>query len=735
MRLPAAAVIPSTKIRIKELSTKKKLRLPDCGIYIGSAIYVSYADYTVCTGRLFTGWVSEDHDPEWYLEKTISENQGNLVQLWPNGIKSQLKAAAWWRGMVQDGAEIPMPDWKAKKMLRPAEWAPIAANNFRSGEGMLNFVKKAGEQGIYSMLIYGTDQVNPEYARAVSECGEYFLGADLGEVFTFRFEDADDALVKSNNEVPSLTKITEDFKTTVRQVLADEKKRGWRTVMSTGVSFALDYEVAAGLDLPIFEDYAENPASALCRGLMRQYDLQGWGTHMNHEWYCWLPYSCKYRMESFRNGMYIKYMSGSKILINECGNWYLQSNLCQDSPMITSVPKIQPPSQKGIGIGNDFDYSADFVEEARRCYPAINYDSEPARQYRKMISDFYDYVKENGTPAGQPEAKIAIAKGNLDLGGGLFNPNGAIGSHVLADRDPAWFAGQPERGWTTAYNVFFPRPNVTGKYFNRYISGTPFGQVDIISFSGPVTAEFLLENYKLLVFMGWNTSSREQYRVLTDYVKGGGTLFISIPHLATGDTRDYTNYPVSSLVNHGDFTELCGVRITGRGRRFYWATCADKVTEFEFPFPRRFGIMGTCLGKVEIVDPGVETLLVEDERMDPLLFRRRCGQGTVYFLNSWNYPGALDQDNGPGAELNSPGLIGYVLRSLAAKARGAIYITDNGVMPENECSHIMYSYFPEDGSVCLMNIDFDRDHTFFLHLPREIRRMTLQPSEFSRLRL
>ena len=136
------------------MSTKKKLRLPDCGIYIGSAIYVSYADYTVCTGRLFTGWVSEDHDPEWYLEKTISENQGNLVQLWPNGIKSQLKAAAWWRGMVQDGAEIPMPDWKAKKMLRPAEWAPIAANNFRSGGLIRLGTIIRAKKRIFQMVVY-----------------------------------------------------------------------------------------------------------------------------------------------------------------------------------------------------------------------------------------------------------------------------------------------------------------------------------------------------------------------------------------------------------------------------------------------------------------------------------------------------------------------------------------------------------------------------------------------------
>ncbi len=715
---------------------KDKFHLPECGIYIGSAIYVSYADYTVGTGRLFTTWVPENHDPEWYLEKTITENQGNIVQLWPGGVKQQLRAAAWWRGMVADGSEIPVPDWKNRKMLRPEDWDEIAENDARQGEGMLRFVEKAREMGLYSMLIYGSDIVNDSYAKAVSELGDAFLGHDLGEVFTFRFEDEEEALVKSDAAEFSLSKIAENFKATVRRTLAGERKRGYRCVMSTGVSFAVDYEVAAGLDIPVFEDYAENTASGLCRGLMRQCGLPAWGTHMNHEWYSWLPYESRYRMESFRSGMYIKYMSGSKILINECGNWYLQSNLCQDSPMVTSVPKLQPPSQKGIGLGNDFDYSAGFVEEARKCYPAIGYDSAPAAEYRRMISDFYNYVKKNGTPAGQPEAKIALAKGNLDLGASAsgFNPNCAVGSYVLADRNPAWFAGQPERGWDIAYNVFFPRPNVTGKYYNRYLSGTPFGQVDIVSFACPVSAEFLLENYKLLIFTGWNTCSEEQYRILTDYVKGGGTLFLGIAHLSTDDTRNYTAYQREKLVRGGDFSELCGVRVRGRGRRFHWATCAERVTEFEFPFPRRFGIMAACLAELEIGD-GVEPLLVEDERMEPVMIRHKCGKGEVYLLTTWNYPGALDQDKGPSAELHSPGIIGYVLRSLASRARGTIFITDDGIMPGRECEHVMYSYFPQDHSVCLMNIDFDHSHTFYLHLPDGVRETTLTPSEFRRFKL
>ncbi|OGV53008.1 MAG: hypothetical protein A2X49_11335 [Lentisphaerae bacterium GWF2_52_8] len=705
--------------------SEKTFSLPPCGLYIGSAIYVSFADYTVGLGRLFTCWNPEDHEPEWYLEKTLEENQGNIVQLWPNSTKGQLKSAAWWRGMFKDGLEIPQPDWKNKKMLSPEEWPEIAKNDARYGEGMIDFIRKATEKGIYSMVIYG--KANSQYSQMLSSFGKMYLGYDFGEIFGFRFDESLTGI--SAEDDVKLSQLADGFRKNVKKHCDEYRAAGWGTLMSTCGSFAIDYEIQAGIDLPLFEDYASNVASALCRGLTKQYDLPAWGTHMNHEWYSWLPYSCKYKFESFRNGMYIKYMSGSKILINECGNWYLQSNLCQDSPMLTEMPKLDQP-----GLGNDYKRSADCVDEARKHYHTINYNSPHARRYRKEISDFYDYVKANGTPAGQPETRIALVKGNLDLMTWCdeFNPNRAIASaYNLADKNPAWYEGAPERGWEIAWNVFFPRRNITGDYYNRYISGTPYGPVDIISFSGRLDFNFLLKNYKTLIFSGWNTCSEEQYSLISEYVSKGGRVFISIPHLSKNETRNYGSYSVSELVNGGNFSELCGVKIKGRGKRFHWATSESPKmnAEFEFPYPRRFGIMGTCMGEIELA-ADAEIMLCDDEDFSPLMFRRKYGKGEVYFLNSWSYPGALYRDEGPSAELNSPSLIGYIFKHLANRSRGTVYITDDGLVPGHECDHIMFSYFPEDGRVCLMNIDFDRPHSFKLHLPDSVREISLSPSEF-----
>src|SRR5690606_15505585 len=117
------------------------------------------------------------------------------------------------------------------------------------------------------------------------------------------------------------------------------------------------------------------------------------------------------------------------------------------------------------------------------------------------------------------------------------------GMYDLADRNPFWCSGQPERGWNIAMKVFYPCPNILNPHPNPFLSGTPYGQVDVTSFADDnVDANFLSANYKALLFTGWNTSSDKQYRELCEYVRNGGILFISIPQLSTNDTRNYSSY-------------------------------------------------------------------------------------------------------------------------------------------------------------------------------------------------
>ena len=78
-------------------------------------------------------------------------------------------------------------------------------------------------------------------------------------------------------------------------------------------------------------------------------------------------------------------------------------------------------------------------------------------------------------------------------------------------------------------------------------------------------------------------------------------------------------------------------------------------------------------------------------------------------------------------------MIGLLYRYIANQNRGHVYITDDTSESGNECGYIAFSYFPEAGKTCLLNIDFEHEHTFYLHRFAFIEKVTLAPGEFRML--
>jgi hypothetical protein len=704
------------------------ITLPPCGLFLGSGIYAMSADYLLCSLHGHQTWAQQSFSPLEMIDRIIEDNQGNLAQLWGYSRGwAPATIAEWFYALDEIGIRVPPPDWAHGKNLLLDECRELKEHADRRGAGLLRFMKTAAARGLYTALLY-TD-AHPSWSKRFAEAGDYYLGYDFGERYTFNLDGA--SLRGKELADVDLRMLADDLVARVREHVDQRHAGGWGNVMATSSNFYIDYEIAAGTDIPVVEDFAFchlNFASALSRGLYRQHGLPLWGSHLAHEHYSWIPYKSRYKFELLKAAMYQKYMAGSKMIINESGNWFVEVSLCEDSPKF-EFPRVKLPHNR---LRKEPMLYAPYIEEARKHYHKVDYNSSPCRQYRKVISDFYDFVKANGTPEGQPETTIAIAKGNYDLCCHRYMPNYAIaGAYALADWNPNWFEGAPERGWDIVKSVFYPLKPVLGEYPNHFLSGSPYGMVDIVSFAQDrVDAAFLSANYQALLFAGWNTASEAQYETLTQYVRGGGTLFIGIPHLSTNTRRNYTGYTVEELVRGGDFSELCGVRVNGPGGRFYWATAPDDSAELGFAFPRRFGIMATRLGDIEITDPAMETLVVEDEQAYPLLLRRRYGRGTVYFLNSWAYPGALNDDHGPGGRVDSKGLIGTIYQHIARLARGTVWITDDGQQTGAECEYITFSYFPQANTACLFNIDFDRPHRVFLHAPGTVEAIELAAGEF-----
>lgn len=715
------------------------VELPACGVFIGNGVYATAAGYYVSALLAHRSWIGVTNSPQEMIDRIIDENQGNLAQVWGHA-RGYAPATLdkWFYALDEIGVKVPEPDWENGKYLTPESSPELKEHADRNGAGLVRFLKLASEKKLYTTFIYTTAQ--PQWSQQLLSFGKYYQGYDFGERFTFRFDQNLANKVKLQDM--TLDMIVDDLMNRVKAHTDEYHANGWGNVSATSGNFYLDMEVAAGADIPMAEDIGYrhmNMASALSRGLYRQFELPLWGTHIAHEHYSWIPWKSRYKFPLLKATLYHKYMAGAKMIVNESGNWFIEASLCEDSPKheLPANP-LQVKDVRFLGSVNGDGKLAflPYVEEARKHFDKIGPDSEYCKSYRRVISEFYDYVKEHGTPEGQPEVTVAFAKGNNDVASSGFSPTSPVGGMFdLADINPQWLDGPPEMGWNVVKETYYPLLPVMGEYPNHFMTGTPWGMADVVTFvRDMITPEFLSANYKAILFSGWNTATSKQYEILKQYVRDGGILFISIPHFSTNITRNYSSYKVDELINQGDLSELCGVKVKGPGRRFYWAVPAEGNTELGSVFPRRFGVMETRLGDIEITDREARTLIVDDEQGQPLLIKRRYGKGEVYFLNSWAYPGALNTDHGPGARVPAQGLITTIYQHIAAQCRGSVWITDDGQHTGMKSKYICYTYFPEAKKICLQNVDFDQPRSFHLHQRgHSSQAITLGPAEFRQM--
>lgn len=683
-RKAAAKALPAAESKAKA-QKRSKMPLPPEGIYIGSGVY-HHSGCLNGTGFCFTYWAPEGPEMNKIVPLAKEHRTGNTLQFWQHG------------------------------------------------EELFKLAMQAKKAGLYTVCLYSS--APPEISkRLIPELGDWYLGYDFGERYNF-------ALDSECGENPSLRLLVESYMKRVSSHVRERKEAGWGNIMATSANFSLDYEIAAGTDVPCTEDFPFGDltlASALSRGLYRQYDLPMWGSHLAHEWYSWIPHRNPYKMKTLETAFLLKYMTGSKLVVNESGNWALQSSLCEDSPM--SLMPILPGDPPGLYGRNDkrSGYTEEILAEAKKRFPYIDFRSPIATKYRKIIADFTDFCREHPAPKGQPEAAIAIAKGNFDLGDSRYIPAAAIcGAFTIAEKNPTWYHGLPEMSWDLVRNAVMPLPPILKPNKNIHFSATPYGLVDIASFAcDNISADFLLRNYKALLFAGWNTCSPKQYKTLCDYVKGGGKLVIGLCHLSTDDTRNYQNFKLEDLVCGGDFSELCGVKVKGRTGRRYWATGPSTEPNcLGIKARRRFGYMELPLGDLEYTGDvsNYEALAVDDETQLPFILRCKSGKGEVFLMNWWGYPAAANMDVGCGAEENGEGLVGKLYKYVAKISRGHVYITgEDFETPDEDCGYIVCSYFPDDGTVCLLNLDYENERRCILNNFGDIERIALAPGEFRRV--
>ena len=181
----------------------------------------------------------------------------------------------------------------------------------------------------------------------------------------------------------------------------------------------------------------------------------------------------------------------------------------------------------------------------------------------------------------------------------------------------------------------------------RWYGGTPYGEIELI----PIDASLeVLSQFKLLLLLGWNTMDEEQYGKLQAYVANGGTLFMSVPHATKNESRAFlgNNLEPLNLVHDGDFGDLFGTRVRGRGGRLLRIlaekdVAGNPVAEvYQQSDKFRYPSSGPLHAPVDLVDVelcGAEVLAREADSGGPILVRNRVGKGTAYLLCTFDFPG------------------------------------------------------------------------------------------------
>lgn len=403
--------------------------------------------------------------------------------------------------------------------------------------------------------------------------------------------------------VQTMEQAKQAFMDLLREYLAYERNTVARTTFTCiDSSLMLRYMLEAGVDLPILEMLPGDPhllISAL-RGAARAYG-KPWATHIAMQCYGGVTFD-KLWLKRWRTSLDYSYMSGAQYLWSENGHISYQ----------------QRPGQK------------------------FSVRSREMKTVRRILRETWQFARTHTRPADGPRAGIAVVAGHLDGAPGMWNPFAWGQYHARK-----WREGPPERGWLLPDRFFrkesWALETVQGE--TDFSGNPPYGQYDVVPAEASLDA---LRRYRCLVFLGWNTMTPELYGKLKAYVRGGGHLVMWLAHLSTHTDRAKD----LALFRKGDFRDLFGVRVIGKGRKdVLGAKCiqSSSLPNYRFPFwraatdPRFIGRFtpARCRVTTAAVLSGWADYYydsADDVRRRPLILENSCGRGKAFLVAAWEYP-------------------------------------------------------------------------------------------------
>ena len=487
-----------------------------------------------------------------FLEEMITNNLCNLVCIWGNA------------GVMVKG---------------PGKVAKVPAE----------LLDRFHEKGMHLMTIYPST-TGAAGASALKEWGKRYHYCNIGEYCSYLYQGAQNC-----GHIPGDKDMLWQRERLVNGAIFQHLRQhaGVDYIFSTSGSPLAHYELQGGIEFICSELYAMGAANlayatAEARGAARRWKPEYWcGWHANDWQTTGIPFLAKEKYDLLLAGYYQQWLMGTSLMVLECG----------------------------AEQGQAWKYTALLPGDTNRIY--YSYYTWPPTMYRATTKKFYDFTRANPRDHGSPDTNIALVLGHLGAYVGMVHGAFAMwGNHKAAATNAAWKCGRPERTWALLQDRFFPRgPAALKPYQNHNLSGSPYGQVDIVAIDDePRDSD--IARYKLLCYAGWNTMTPQAMETLERYVRKGGRLVICTPHFNTRTDREHTNYTLSDLLQ----PTFAGIRITGKVKSGRWH-----------------------LAEVEL---GPNCEVVEKRGELPLIVKAKVGKGEVWLYTPWEFPGFREEEIG-----------------------------------------------------------------------------------------
>lgn len=523
---------------------------------------------------------------------------------------------------------------------------------FKDAAGEIKKIKKAG--GSYYMGLSAL----PEVGGLVYHPREYSLREP-----TYK-------QLPAAKDMAQAKQVYIDF---LKKVISMERKIGGSPVFVVCSSALHKYHLEAGIDMAGLEVFPGdvNLLYSAIRGASRAYGRQ-WAAHVAMLCYGG-PRPDGLWFKRWKTSLFYSFIAGADPVYMESGIFSLHDRSTWRKPGGKS---------KRFGL-----------------------NSKECRRSRAILKDFYQFCQSHPRPENGPEVALGIVHGNLDGHGGLWNK--WVWGQYGGDE---WKHGAAECGWDYLESLYRKDEWFTNTLTGDmdYSGNPPYGQYDLVPVEAPPA---VLKKYSCLVFLGWNTMTEEIYKKLKKYVKEGGHLIMSVPHLST-ETKRSKNL---KLYKKGDFRDLFGLIVKGKGKTLTAGTrfiAESTLKSYKFPnwgmSDPKFINEDLRLCNLKLTTARVlarfSTNYYKEEAKQyaPIMVENSVGKGKAFLITTWCYPG----------ESGMKPFMKEILRDISIGEQGDIKLSGS--------DRIRYAVYEEGGlrTIYLLNTDFEAPQKTNLHIKK-----------------